>query len=123
MTQNVVKLRSLLDVLLALRQGRKSFKELRSLALSPSTVLSRLRESQRKGWVRDELSQRGKKRSRITYRLTEEGKTVLDVYDPVLPRYRELREEFEKLQEEVREKEKEMRYLLSSIGKRKASNT
>lgn len=118
MSKQNPKLRTLLDVLFALGKGRKSFSELKTLYLSPSTVLSRLRESEEKGWVKGELAQSKGKKPKIKYSLTDEGRKVVTTYDSVIPQYHVLKEELEKLQEEVKGKEREMRILLTSVKQR-----
>jgi len=106
--------KGLLDVLMMLETGEKSFTELKTLDLSPNTILSRLREAQMKGLVEQKLFPRKGRKPRIKYVLTKEGKEVLKMYESIRERYTELRAELQNLQEEVRKKEKEMKYLLSS---------
>lgn len=106
--------KGLLDVLMMLETGEKSFTELKTLDLSPNTVLSRLREAQKKGLVDQKLFPRKGRKPRIKYILTEEGEKVLKMYESIRERYTELRAELQNLQEEARKKEKEMKYLLSS---------
>lgn len=106
--------KGLLDVLMMLETGEKSFTELKTLDLSPNTVLSRLREAQKKGFVDQKLFPRKGRKPRIKYVLTEEGEKVLKMYESIRERYTELRAELQNLQEEARKKEKEMKYLLSS---------
>lgn len=106
--------KGLLDVLMMLETGEKSFTELKTLDLSPNTVLSRLREAQKKGLVDQKLFPRKGRKPRIKYVLTEEGEKVLKMYESIRERYTELRAELQNLQEEARKKEKEMKYLLSS---------
>lgn len=103
------------DLLLILKDGKKSFTELKTLALSPSTMLARLRDAQRKGWVKEELSPQKGKKSRIKYCLTKEGAEVFALYEPVMKNYVELRRELDELEKKVRKKEKEMKYLLVSV--------
>ncbi len=104
--------KGLLDVLMALEENEKSFTELKSLNLSPNTLLSRLREAQTKGLVVQELVPVKGKRARIKYKLTEDGKDTLKMYASVREKYVELKMELQQLQEEVRKKEKELKYLL-----------
>lgn len=104
--------KGLLDVLMALEEDEKSFTELKSLNLSPNTLLARLREAQAKGLVLQELVPVKCKRARIKYKLTEEGKDALKMYASVREKYKELKMELQQLQEEVRKKEKELKYLL-----------
>ena len=104
--------KGLLDVLMALEENAKSFTELKFLNLSPNTLLARLREAQAKGLVLQELVPVKGKRPRIKYKLTEEGKNTLKMYASVRERYTELKMELQQLQEEVRKKEKELKYLL-----------
>lgn len=106
--------KGLLDVLMMLETGEKSFTELKALDLSPNTVLSRLREVQEKGLVDQKLFPRKGRKSRIKYVLTKDGEEVLKTYASIREKYTELRVELQNLQEEVRKKEKEMKYLLSS---------
>jgi len=107
--------KGLLDVLMALEENEKSFTELRSLGLSPNTLLARLREAQAKGLVLQELVPVKGKRPRIKYKLTREGKDTLKMYASVREKYTELKMELQQLQEEVRKKEKELKYLLLSF--------
>lgn len=106
--------KGLLDVLMMLETGEKSFTELKTLDLSPNTVLSRLREAQKKGLVDQKLFPRKGRKPSIKYVLTDEGEKVLKMYESIRERYTELRAELQNLQEEARKKEKEMKYLLSS---------
>lgn len=107
--------KGLLDVLMALEKNEKSFTELKSLDLSPNTLLARLREAQEKGLVMQELVPVGDKRPRIKYKLTNDGKDTLKMYSSVREKYTELKMELQQLQEEVRKKEKELKYLLLSF--------
>jgi len=112
----------LLRILLTLREGKKSFNDLKNiLDMSPNTILMRIREAQTEGLVEDGLVRRKGKKPKISYYLTEEGEKVLETYNAILPRYNSLRKELEKLQKEVREKEKKVRYLLASINPKKES--
>jgi len=106
--------KGLLDVLMMLEEGEKSFTELKALDLSPNTVLARLREAQERGLVNQKLFPRKGRKPKIKYVLTREGKEVLKMYESIRERYTELKAELQNLQEEVRKKEKEMKYLLSS---------
>jgi len=106
--------KGLLDVLMMLETGAKSFTELKALDLSPNTVLSRLREAQKRGFVDQKLFPRMGRKPKIKYVLTKEGEEVLKMYESIRERYTELRAELQGLQEEVRKKEKELKYLLSS---------
>lgn len=108
------RLKGFIDILIMLRDGKKSFNELKSLPFSPSTILTRLREGQKRGWIREDLSTDTDRRSKIAYGLTEAGKDALSVFDPVIDKYLELRKELEKLEEEARKREKDMKYLLIS---------
>lgn len=104
--------KGLLDVLIALEESERSFTEMKSLNLSPNTLLARLREAMAKGLVSQELVPIKGKRPRIKYRLTKEGKDTLKMYASVREKYTELKMELQQLQEEVRKKEKELKYLL-----------
>ncbi len=106
--------KGLLDVLMMLETGEESFTELKTLDLSPNTVLSRLREAQKKGFVDQKLFPRKGRKPRIKYVLTEEGEKVLKMYESIRERYTVLRAGLQNLQEEARKKEKEMKYILSS---------
>jgi len=108
--------KGLFDVLLALEKGEKSFTELKKIGLSPNTLLARLREAQEKGLIVQKLVPIKGKRPRIKYELTKEGKETLKMYESVRERYLELKMELQRLQQEVRKKEKEMKYLLSSLA-------
>jgi len=105
--------KGLLDVLMMLENGEKAFAELKALDLSPNTVLSRLREAQKRGLVDQKLFPRRGRKPRIKYVLTKEGEDALRMYEAIRERYTELRAELQNLQEEVRKKEKQMKYLLS----------
>jgi DNA-binding HxlR family transcriptional regulator len=107
--------KGLLDVLMALEKNEKSFTELKSLDLSPNTLLARLREAQEKGLIVQELAPVKGKRPRIKYKLTKEGRDTLQKYASVREKYTELKMELQQLQEEVRKKEKELKYLLLSF--------
>lgn len=108
--------KGLLDVLMMLDTGEKSFMELKALDISPNTVLSRLREAQKKELVEQKLFPRKGKKPRIKYVLTKQGKEVLTMFESIREKYVDLRTELQSLQEEVRKKEKEMKYLLSSTN-------
>jgi len=107
--------KGLLDVLMALEKNEKSFTELKPLGLSPNTLLARLREAQEKGLIIQELVPVKGKRPRIKYKLTREGEDTLKMYASVREKYTELKMELQQLQEEVRKKEKELKYLLLSF--------
>jgi len=108
--------KGLLDVLMMLETEEKSFTELKALDISPNTVLSRLREAQKKGLVEQKLFPVKGKKPRIKYVLTKQGKEVLTMFESIREKYVDLRTELQSLQEEVRKKEKEMKYLLSSTN-------
>ncbi len=105
--------KGLLDVLLELQEGGKTFLELKSaVGISPNTVLKRLRELERKGWVLQILSQDEGKRRKMRYVLTEEGLGVLSQYASIVERYSKLREKTYRLRAVTRTTEKEIKYLL-----------
>jgi DNA-binding HxlR family transcriptional regulator len=105
--------KGLLDVLMALEGSEKSFTELKALGLSPNTLLARLREAQSNDLVVQELVPVEGKRARVKYKLTKDGKNTLQMYASVREKYTELKMELQRLQEEARKKEKELKYLLS----------
>ena len=113
-TEREAARKGLLDVLMMLEAGEKSFSDLKALGLSPNTVLLRIREAQERGLVDQRLFPRKGRKPRIKYVLTKEGEEVLKMYESIRERYTELRTELQSLQEEARKKQKEMRYLLSS---------
>jgi DNA-binding HxlR family transcriptional regulator len=108
----------MIEILVDLKDGAKSFNDLRRLHFSPSTILARLREAQAQGLVNQSLcSCKGKKtRARIKYDLTNEGKVMLKSYESIIDRYIELRKELDELESTLREKEKQMKYLLLHEG-------
>ena len=105
----------MLDLLLTLNGGSKTFNELKNLNMSPNTVLARLRNAQTNGWVKDELVRHKDTKSKIAYSLTKEGESAVLKYHFILPQYNELRKELKNLQRKVKEKEKKVRYILSSV--------
>ena len=105
--------RGLFEVLLILRDGRRTFLELKRIAhMSPSTVLKRLRESQENGWVKQDLTAEKARRPKIKYSLTAEGRDLLDDYKSIIDKYVELKTELDELEKALRDKEKQIKYLL-----------
>ena len=109
--------KGLLDLLVMLEDGPKTFSQLKVLNLSPSTILSRLREAQEMGLVDQKLYPKKGKRSEIRYLLSKDGVEMLKMYGSIRDRYTQLRMELQSLQEEIRTKEKEMKFLLSTANK------
>jgi DNA-binding HxlR family transcriptional regulator len=107
------------EVLLALEHGARSFVELKSLDMSPTTVLKRLREAQKMGYVGQRLVAQEGGRSRIKYGLTTKGRRVARVYAPIRGRYSHLREELGQLEHALHEKRSEMKFLLASTKQHK----
>lgn len=106
-------LKGFLEILLLLKEDKRTFTELKKAAnVSPSTVLKRLRESQEKGLIKQDLSSRGGRRAQIKYHLTKEGESLLTEYESIIDRYIELNTELDKLEKAVRDTEKEIKYLL-----------
>ncbi len=106
-----------LDILFTLAEKEKSFNELEeALGLSPNTVLLRLREAQSLELIREELF-KDSGRSKIKYTLTDTGKELLNSLKTVKEDYLNLRKDVGKLEEEKRQKETEIRELLSSVQK------
>jgi len=107
--------KGLLDVLLALDGGKRTFVELkRAIRMSPTTILRRLHESQDSGWVIQSLSPAKGQKPRIDYMLTEDGLRLLKQCSSVIRRYIELREKLVGLQRAASETEDKVRYLLLS---------
>jgi DNA-binding HxlR family transcriptional regulator len=107
--------KGLLDVLLALKEGRKTFGELKSiLRMSPTTVLRRVRESQDHGWVEQGISPVRGQKPRIDYALTEDGLRLFMQCSSIVDRYVQLREELANLHRNAFETEKKMKMLLLS---------
>ena len=110
-----------LDVLLLLAGGEKSFNDLKkSLGLSPNTVLDRLREAQRLDLAREELFRDPGGRSRIKYTLTDKGGKIIGASKHIMDSYMKLRRQAERFENQKREKEMEMKELLSSLQKSSA---
>lgn len=105
-------LKGMIEIPMDLRDGAKSFNDLRRLKLSPNTILARLREAQEQGLVKQKLYPCKGKKAKIKYDLTDEGKLMLTSYESIIDRYIELRKELDELENKLREKEKEMKYLL-----------
>lgn len=104
-----------LDILFKLAEKEKSFNELEeALGLSPNTVLLRLREAQSLELIKEELF-KDSGRSKIKYTLTDTGKELLNSLKTVKEDYLNLRKDVGKLEEEKRQKETEIRELLSSV--------
>ena len=111
--ENSIVQKGLLDVLLELQEGGKTFSELKNaIRISPNTVLKRLRELERNGCVLQILFQDEGKRRKIRYVLTEEGMGALSQYASVVERYSRLREKLDRLRGVTRTTEKEIKYLL-----------
>jgi len=106
-----------IDVLFALESGAKSFNDLKELGFSPNTILSRLREAQRKGIIEEKLFPQKDKKAQIKYIITNRGKNVLNNYLPIKSQYLNLKRELDKLEQEIRAKEKDMKLLLTSVSK------
>ena len=105
-------LRGMLDVLMALKDEAKSFNDLRTLRLSPNTILARIREAQEQGLVHQKLHPRTGRKPRIRYELTKQGRDMLKQYSLIIDDYVKLKQEFDELEKRAQEKEKDMRYLL-----------
>jgi len=108
-----------IEVLLALEGGAKSFVELKSLDMSPTTVLRRLREAQKMGYAGQRLVAKEGRRARIKYALTTKGRRAARVYAPIRGRYSHLREELGQLERALHEKRSEMKFLLASTKQHK----
>ena len=115
MKRNLLK--GMIDILIYLRDEAKSFNDLKKLNLSPNTILARLREAQEKGLVKQRLCPCKGKKARIKYDLTGEGKLMLKNYESIIDRYLELSKELDELERKLRDKEKEMKYLLLNSKK------
>lgn len=108
-------LKGAFDILFKLGEKERSFNELEKiLNLSPNTVLARIREARNLGLVEEKLFG-GNGRSKIKYVLTKKGKDVLGVSDSLKEDYLALRGKIDKLEEERKEKEMEIKELLSSL--------
>mgnify|MGYP001083721838 CR=1 FL=1 len=103
------------DILLMLDEGAKTFIELKSLGLSPNTILHRLREAQEMGLVQEQLVPQKGKRSQIAYILTAQGKDLVMKYLPVKTKYLSLKEELDNLTKQGEKIEHNMRFLLASV--------
>ena len=103
------------DILFELGKKERSFNELeKMLNLSPNTVLARIREAQDLGLVEEKLFG-GNGRSKIKYVLTKRGRDVLEAANSFKKDYLRLREKIDELEEERKEKEREIKELLSSL--------
>jgi len=91
--------RGSIEVLLELDKGTQSFNQLKSLNLSPNTVLNRLREAQRLGLVKPLLLS-SEKRIRIRYGLSEDGRNLVSKFHVAASRYLKLQRQISKLSEE-----------------------
>jgi len=110
-------------ILLSLKEESKSFNDLKKLDMSPNTLLSHLREAQAKGWVNDRLGKQKDKKPKIMYSLTNDGESLLKTYSSIISQYTDLRKELEEMQNKVREKEKRIKYLLSSTKAEQTDKT
>jgi len=110
--------KGLLDVLLALNGGRKTFAELKEvIRTSPTTILRRLRELQDRAWVDQGLSPVRGRKPRIDYVLTEDGLRLLKQCSSIVGRYVELREELVGFERAVSKTEDKVKHLLlSNLG-------
>ena len=107
------------DILLMLEDEPKSFSELKAIGFSPNTILLRLRNAQKQGLIKEELSPQGGKKSRIKYTLTNKGRDDLENFLPIKSKYLDLKEDIDGLEREIRAKEQNIKYLLTSISKSK----
>lgn len=110
--------KGLLDVLLTLNGGRKTFAELKEvIRMSPTTILRRLRELQDRGWVDQGLSPVRGRKPRIDYVLTEDGLRLLKHCSSIVDRYVQLREELVGLERAASKTEDKVKHLLlSNLG-------
>lgn len=111
--------KAFVDILLMLEGDAKSFSELKALGFSPNTILLRLRNAQKQGLIKEELFSQGGKKSRIKYTLTNEGRDVLENLLPIKSKYLDMKKEIDDLETEIRTKEQNIKYLLTSILKSK----
>jgi len=108
-------LKGAFDILFELGKKEGSFNELENmLNLSPNTVLARIREARDLGLVEERLFG-GNGRSKIKYVLTKRGRDVLGASNSLRGTYLKLRGRIDELEEERKEKEKEIKKLLSSL--------
>ena len=96
MSIEIFNKKGMLDLLLMLKEGKKTFTELKVLDISPSTLVARLRETQSKNLVKQILVQRKDKKSITKYSLTNIGKKSLALYNPIISDYSYLRKEIKR---------------------------
>ena len=107
--------KGLLDVLLTLNGGRKTFADLKEvIRMSPTTILRRLRELQDRGWVDQGLLPVRGRKPRIDYVLTEDGLRLLKHCSSIVDRYVQLREELVGLERAASKTEDKVKHLLLS---------
>lgn len=108
-----VKKRGSLEILLELREEKKSFNELKNLDLSPNTILTRLREAQRMGLV-DVLPISSEKRTRICYELSKDGTNLISKFDVAVAHYETLQKQLKELSSE---KQQIFKDIIASLSK------
>jgi len=105
-----------IDLLFELENMPKSFNELEeTLRFSPNTILSRLREAQRLGLIKEELFREKSGRARIKYKLTDKGKNLLKELKKIKNKYLELVKEISTIEKAKKKKEAELEELISSL--------
>lgn len=107
--------KGMLDLLMTLKGGEMSFIELKTLKMSPNTILARLREAQRLNAVRGVLIERGNKKSLLKYSLTKKGRELLAAHDPIKADYLRLGKEIDKLEKDAEKKKQKIKLLLSHV--------
>lgn len=108
-------LKGAFDILFKLSEKEGSFNDLKNmLNLSPNTVLARIRAARDLRLVEEKLFG-GNGRSKIKYVLTKKGKDVLEASNSLRGTYLKLRGRIDELEEGRKEKEKEIKKLLSSL--------
>jgi len=102
-----------IDILIELKDGHKTFTNLKELRLSPNTIVRRLREMQEAGLVEPILTSSGKaRRMRIEYRLTKEGEQAIKNMEKVLMEYKKLKKRLDQVSREQEKILRKMRSLL-----------
>ena len=113
-----IKRKGGIDILCELSNGKKSFNELKNVGVSPSTLSERLKEALDLKLIEQVVEQRLTQKTlkpKIYYRLTEKGKEILKMIEPIRDDYLRLRDEIKRLKEEIRKKEKELDKLFENL--------
>ena len=111
-SKSLISKKGTIDILIELKDGQKTFTNLKELKLSPNTIVKRLREMQKAGLVEPVLTSSGKtRRMRIEYKLTKEGERAIKNMEKVLMEYKRLKKKLDQMSKEQEKILRKMRSL------------